>query len=111
MLNKEEMQNWMRSSWTDIRGQSTRNGHPAPYPLPLAERLIKMFSFAGDTVLDPFVGTGTTSLAALNTGRNSIGVEIERKYLAQAHARLLDAVGLFRESGPSRCHVILNGNP
>jgi DNA modification methylase len=107
MLNKEEMQNWMRSSWTDIRGQSTRHGHPASYPLPLAERLIKMFSFAGDTVLDPFVGTGTTSLAALNTGRNSIGVEIERKYLAQAHARLLGAVGLFRESGPSRCHVIL----
>jgi modification methylase len=112
MLNKEEMQSWMRSSWTDIRGQSTRNGHPAPYPLALAERLIKMFSFAGDTVLDPFVGTGTTSLAALNTGRNSIGVEIERKYLAQAHARLLDVVGLFRESGPSRCHVTLNdGNP
>jgi len=111
MLNKEEMQNWMRSSWTDIRGQSTRNGHPAPYPLALAERLIKMFSFAGDTVLDPFVGTGTTSLAALNTGRNSIGVEIERKYLAQALARLRDAVGLLRESGPSRCQVILNGNP
>jgi site-specific DNA-methyltransferase (adenine-specific) len=111
MLNKEEMQNWMRSSWTDIRGQSTRNGHPAPYPLPLAERLIKMFSFAGDTVLDPFVGTGTTSLAALNTGRNSIGVEIEPRYLAQAYARMRDAVGLLRESGPSRCHVILNGNP
>ena len=70
-----------------------------------------MFSFAGDTVLDPFVGTGTTSLAALNTGRNSIGVEIERKYLAQAQARLRDTVGLFRESGPSRCQVILNGNP
>jgi modification methylase len=101
----------MRSSWTDIRGQSTRNGHPAPYPLALAERLIKMFSFAGDTVLDPFVGTGTTSLAALNTGRNSIGVEVERKYLAQAHARLRDAVGLLRESGPARCQVFLNGNP
>lgn len=101
MLNKEEMQNWMRSSWSDIRGESTRNGHPAPYPLALAERLIKMFSFAGDTVLDPFVGAGTTSLAALHTGRNSIGVDIEGKYLAKAHARLLEAVGLFHESGPS----------
>lgn len=109
MLNKSEMQNWMRSSWTDIRGESTRNGHPAPFPLSLAERLIKMFSFAGDTVLDPFVGTGTTSLAALNTGRNSIGVDIERKYLDQAHARLHDAVGLFHESGPSRAHIIFNG--
>ena len=111
MLNKEEMQNWMRSSWTDIRGESTRNGHPAPYPLALAERLIKMFSFAGDTVLDPFLGTGTTSLAALNTGRNSIGVDVERKYLLQAHARLLDAVELFRESGPGRSQIIFHGDP
>ncbi len=109
MLTKEEMQNWMRSTWTDVRGESTRNGHPAPYPLALAERLIKMFSFAGDTVLDPFVGTGTTSVAALNTGRNSIGVDIEPIYLAQAHARLLEAVGLFRESGPSRAQVLFNG--
>lgn len=110
MLNKDEMQNWMRSTWTDIRGESTRNGHPAPYPLALAERLVKMFSFAGDTVLDPFVGTGTTSLAALNTGRNSIGVDVERTYLHQAHARLLDAVGLFRESGPTRSDIVFNGN-
>lgn len=109
MLNKEEMQNWMRSSWTDIRGESTRNGHPAPYPLALAERLIKMFSFAGDTVLDPFVGTGTTSLAAVNTGRNSIGVDIEPTYLAHAHARLLEAAGLLRESGPARAKVLFNG--
>ncbi len=110
MLSKEEMQSWMRSFWTDIRGESTRNGHPAPFPLALAERLIKMFSFAGDTVLDPFLGTGTTSLAALNAGRNSIGVDIEPKYLAQAHARLLDAVGLFREKGPSRSHIVFDGN-
>src|SRR5205823_8292087 len=60
MLTKEEMQSWMRSSWTDIKGESTRRGHPAPYPTTLAERLIKMFSFAGDTILDPFAGTGTT---------------------------------------------------
>ena len=109
MLNKEEMQSWMRSSWSDIRGESTRNGHPAPYPLPLAERLIKMFSFAGDTVLDPFAGTGTTCLAALNTGRNSFGVDIESTYLAQARARLVEAVGLFRESGPARAQILFNG--
>src|SRR5207244_2967007 len=57
MLTKEEMQSWFLSFWTDIRGASTRSGHPAPFPVELAERLIKMFSFAGDTVLDPFVGT------------------------------------------------------
>src|SRR2546426_880936 len=62
MLTREEMQSWLRSSWTDIRGESTRKGHAAPFPQALAERLIKLFSFAGDTVLDPFAGTGTTAL-------------------------------------------------
>jgi modification methylase len=110
MLNKDEMQNWMRSSWADIRGESTRNGHPAPYPPALAERLIKMFSFAGDTVLDPFAGTGTTALAAMNTGRNSISVDIEPTYLAKAHARLHDAAGLLRESGATRTQILFHGN-
>jgi modification methylase len=54
MLTKPEMQAWWRSIWTDVKGASTRGGHPAPYPAELAERLIRMFSFAGDTVLDPF---------------------------------------------------------
>jgi site-specific DNA-methyltransferase (adenine-specific) len=87
MLKREEMQAWFRSFWTDIKGASTRDGHPAPYPVELAERLIRMFSFAGDTVLDPFMGTGSTTLAAIRTGRNSIGNEIEPKYLDIARAR------------------------
>jgi DNA modification methylase len=56
MLTREEMKTWQRSIWTDLRGASTRDGHPAPYPVELADRLIKLFSFAGDTVLDPFAG-------------------------------------------------------
>ena len=88
MLTKDEMQQWLRSVWTDIPGASTRSGHPAPYPVELAERLVRMFSFAGDTVLDPFLGTGTTSIAALLAGRNSIGNEIEPTYLEIAHTRL-----------------------
>ena len=54
--------------------------HPAPFPYELAYRLVRMFSFNGDTVLDPFLGTGTTMLASLQTGRNSIGVEIDPEY-------------------------------
>ena len=54
--------------------------HPAPFPVTIAERLVKLFSFAGDTVLDPFVGTGSTMIAALQAGRHSIGNEIEPKY-------------------------------
>lgn len=87
MLTKDEMQAWFRSFWTDIKGASTRDGHPAPYPVELAERLVRMFSFAGDTVLDPFLGTGSTSIAALRHGRNSIGNELEPKYLKIARSR------------------------
>ena len=61
---------------------------PAPFPVELAERLIQMFSFAGDTVLDPFVGTGSTSVAAVNCGRNSIGNEIDDEYLRMTKDRL-----------------------
>lgn len=88
MLTREELQSWFRSIWTDVRGASTRNGHPAPYPTELAERLIRMFSFAGDTVLDPFLGAGSTAIAALQAGRHSIGNEIEPSYLALARERL-----------------------
>jgi modification methylase len=99
MLTKEEMKSWLRSAWLDIKGESTRRGHPAPYPQALAERLIKLFSFAGDTVLDPFVGTGTTSLAAVATGRNSIGNEIEPAYVKIAEQRLQLATAMPRAFG------------
>src|SRR5262249_6586878 len=84
MLTKEEMQGWRRSIWTDVRGASLRNGHPAPYPPVLAERLIRLFSFAGDTVLDPFAGTGSTGVAAIAAGRNSISIDVEETYIAIA---------------------------
>jgi DNA modification methylase len=77
---------WFQQVWT-IRGASTRR-HPAPYPLELAERLVRMFSFVGDTVLDPFMGTGTTNLAAQRWGRHSIGFEIEPAYFELAAERL-----------------------
>lgn len=77
---------WFRQIWTDVPGASTRT-HPAPYPVELATRLIRMFSFVGDTVLDPFLGSGTTSIAAWQTGRNSIGVEIDESYFRAAVRR------------------------
>lgn len=73
--------------WSDIAGASTKN-HPAPFPVALAERLIRMFSFVGDTVFDPFTGTGTTQVAAANCGRNSIGVEVEPRFAEMATTRL-----------------------
>lgn len=71
---------WFRQVWC-LGGASTRD-HPAPFPVALAERLIRMFSFAGDTVLDPFLGTGTTSVAAARCGRNSIGSELDPEYFS-----------------------------
>jgi site-specific DNA-methyltransferase (adenine-specific) len=106
MLNKQEMQSWFCSFWTDIKGASTRQGHPAPYPAELAERLVRMFSFAGDTVLDPFLGTGSTSVAALRAGRNSIGNEIEPKYLAIARDRLDAEANCARLSGPVKAILL-----
>lgn len=81
---------WFRSIWDDIPGASLRE-HPAPYPLELATRLIKMFSFVGDTVLDPFCGTGTTALAAMNAGRSSISYEVEPRYVELIRNRLSQA--------------------
>jgi site-specific DNA-methyltransferase (adenine-specific) len=105
MLTKDEMQSWTRSVWTDIRGESTRNGHPAPYPVELAERLIRMFSFAGDTVCDPFAGTGSTSVAALLAGRNSIGCDVETSYLTSAYDRIAQASCESRFVGAVRSKV------
>jgi DNA modification methylase len=78
---------WFRQIWTDLTGASTSK-HPAPYPVALAERLIRMFSFAGDTVLDPFMGTASTNLAAARWGRHSIGIEVDPGYFSQAQRRL-----------------------
>lgn len=106
MLTKPEMQAWWRSIWTDIRGASTKSGHPAPYPSQLAERLIRMFSFAGDTVLDPFGGTGSTSVAAISAGRNSISVEIDAAYVEIARQRIEKAVAQKRETGATGAEII-----
>jgi modification methylase len=78
---------WFSQIWTGLTGASTR-AHPAPYPLELAERIVRMFSFVGDTVLDPFMGTGSTSLAAALWGRNSVGTEISPQYFELARKRI-----------------------
>jgi DNA modification methylase len=87
VISTDNYQRWFQQIWTGITGASTRH-HPAPYPLELAERLVRMFSFVGDTVLDPFMGTGTTSIAAANWGRNSIGIEVDPHYFTEAYRRI-----------------------
>jgi len=99
-LTKEEYQEWFQQVWNGLMGESTKN-HPAPYPEELAYRLVRMFSFADDTVLDPFMGTGTTLLAASRCGRSSIGVDIEPSYVKMAKQRLeANLSSLFEQERP-----------
>ena len=97
-LTKEEHQAWFQQIW-NLPGESTRE-HPAPYPEELAYRLVRMFSFVGDTVLDPFMGLGTTLLAAARCGRNAIGVEVESAYVKKATARLEHTLSNLFEQNP-----------
>ena len=86
-IAKDDYFRWFSPIWSDVTGASTKP-HPAPYPIEIPRRLISMFSFVGDTVVDPFGGLGTTAQAAAATGRNSISYEIEPFYVLKAHNRL-----------------------
>jgi len=77
--------------WTDIQGKNTRE-HPAPYPYELSERLVSMFSFVGDKVLDPFAGIGTTARAAAHNGRNSVNIEVNAEYIKIAKNKLEESL-------------------
>jgi DNA modification methylase len=92
VISADNHQKWFQQIWTGLTGASTRC-HPAPFPLALAERLIRMFSFVGDTVFDPFMGTGTTNLAAAKWGRNSIGCEVDSEYWQYSVRRIREETG------------------
>ncbi len=78
------------SVWNIPPVSAKKVGHPAPFPLELAERVIKLYSYVGDTVLDPFAGSGTTCLAARRLGRHYVGVEREEEYCRLAEKRLAE---------------------
>jgi DNA modification methylase len=86
VIEKDDYAAWFQQIWEDIPGD-LQKGHPAPFPKRLAKRLIGMFSFVGDTVLDPFWGVGNTTLAAIETSRSSIGFEVEPSYVSLARKR------------------------
>ncbi|HEY1199211.1 MAG TPA: site-specific DNA-methyltransferase [Thermoplasmata archaeon] len=105
-FSREERDRWFSQVWTDIRGarQDSARGRSAAFPPELAERLVRMFSVEGDTVLDPFAGTGTTLWAATRWGRDAIGVEWDRgAYRAlEASARAQGFTSSTRASGRER---------
>ncbi|WP_423923748.1 DNA-methyltransferase [Candidatus Poriferisodalis sp.] len=87
VIPKDVHSQWFRQIWDGPPGASTKQ-HPAPFPEELSDRLIRMFSFVGDTVLDPFMGSGTTLVSAAKWGRHSIGIDIEPAYVDMARERL-----------------------
>src|SRR4030043_425592 len=88
-ITRNEFMEWTNGLWTFSGESKKRVGHPAPYPVELPRRCIKLFSFVGDTVLDPFLGSGPTLVAASRNDRFAIGIEIDEGYCRVARDRLI----------------------
>ena len=87
-ISRDEFLEWTKSVWTFPAVSARKVGHPAPFPDELPHRLIQLYTFAGDVILDPFAGSGTTCLAAAADGRKYIGYEISEAYIALANERI-----------------------
>lgn len=94
-ITREEFLEWTNGLWTFSGEKKSTIGHPAPFPIELPRRCIKLFSFVDDLVLDPFMGSGSTLIAAYRSGRRAIGIEIDREYCALALRRLEREAGLY----------------
>ena len=90
-IERDEFLEWTKSIWRIPAVSARKIGHPAPFPEELPERLIKLYTYRGDVVLDPFAGSGTSCVAALKNGRTYVGYEIEEEYVGLAEARLAAA--------------------
>lgn len=87
-IEKQEFIDLTKSIWRFPTASAKRIGHPAPFPVELPRRTIEFYTFAGDIILDPFIGAGSTAIAAKNSGRNFIGFDISKEYITLAESRL-----------------------
>ena len=87
-ISKEDFMEWTKSIWTFNAESAKRIGHPAPFPTELPHRLIQLFSFTNDIILDPFMGSGTTAIASLDSNRNFIGFDNDQEYITLAEERI-----------------------
>ncbi|MEJ5329349.1 MAG: site-specific DNA-methyltransferase [Desulfobaccales bacterium] len=98
-ISREEFLEFTKSVWSFPAESARRVGHPAPFPVELPYRLIQLYTYAGDVVLDPFMGSGTTAIAALKAGRRFVGYEIDPAYVRLAEKRLAEF--RLRQATPS----------
>jgi len=102
-ITKEQFMEWTKSIWTMNAESAKRIGHPAPFPEELPNRLIQLYSFTNDIILDPFMGSGTTAIAAIKTRRNYVGYDISEEYIKLANKRIKlihqESISLFEPNG------------
>jgi site-specific DNA-methyltransferase (adenine-specific) len=97
-ISSEDFMAWTKSIWRMNTESAKRVKHPAPFPLELPHRLINLYSYRGDVVLDPFMGSGTTAIAAIRNGRNYVGYDISAEYAKIAFERIQKEGCLFNNS-------------
>lgn len=97
-ISKEDFLDATISIWNIPSESARRVGHPAPYPVGLPRRLIELYTFTGDLVLDPFMGSGSTAVAAVETGRHYVGYDIDPEYIELAQRRVADARAALESS-------------
>ncbi|MBV6450619.1 MAG: DNA adenine methyltransferase YhdJ [Anaerolineales bacterium] len=98
-VTRDEFMAWTNGVWT-FNGESKKKiGHPAPFPIELPRRCIKLFSFVGDTVLDPFSGSGSTMIAAVTNNRQAIGIEVDAKYCELSRKRIVATTDAAQSTG------------
>ncbi|MEM2266414.1 MAG: site-specific DNA-methyltransferase [Candidatus Hadarchaeales archaeon] len=98
-ISRNEFIEWTNGLWSFPGENPKKVGHPSPFPVELPLRCIKLFSYVGDLVLDPFLGSGTTLVAVVRTGRRGIGVEIDRNYCELAKRRVVGEIEKVGERG------------
>jgi site-specific DNA-methyltransferase (adenine-specific) len=101
-IERDEFMDWTNGLWAFNGESKKRVGHPAPFPIELPRRCVKLFSYVNDIVLDPFSGSGTTLIAAVANNRRGIGIDVDRKYCELAHKRILESTQPLQVEPPKK---------